>query len=55
LTLSKLLPLARTVGMSMDMLVPENVDRFAGMLAITDKQQKERLHECLAQGIPHNV
>jgi len=55
LTLAKLSPVARAVGASLDMLRQENVERLAGMLGITDEHEIERLAQCLAEGIPHNV
>jgi len=55
LTLGKLAPLARTVGASLDMLKPENVSRLAGIMGIEAQEEIDRLAECLADGIPHNV
>ena len=55
LTLGKLSPIAKAVGVSLDMLAPENVERLAAVMGITDAGQMERLGECLADGIQHNV
>jgi preprotein translocase subunit SecA len=55
LTLAKLAPVAKAVGASLDMLRPDNVERLARIIGITDEQEKERLAKCLAEGIPHNV
>lgn len=55
LTLAKLSPVARAVGASLDMLRQENLERLAGIVGITDEHEIERLAQCLAEGIPHNV
>lgn len=55
LTLAKLSPVARAVGASLDMLRQENVERLAEIVGITDEHEIERLAQCLAEGIPHNV
>ncbi|MBP6963667.1 MAG: preprotein translocase subunit SecA [Armatimonadetes bacterium] len=55
LTLGKLAPLARELGASLDMLKRENMERLAGMMELQDGEEMERLGECLAQGIEHNV
>jgi len=55
LTLAKLSQVARAVGVSLDMLAPENVERLAAIMGITDAEEIERLAEYLADGIPHNV
>lgn len=55
LALSKLLPLAKDLGIPIDMLNASNVQRLAKIMEITDSEQTKRLAECLADGIPHNV
>lgn len=55
LTLGRLVPVARSAGASMDMLTPENVKTLASLLGIESPEEIERLAQCLAEGIPHNV
>jgi preprotein translocase subunit SecA len=55
LTLSKLLPLSRELGVKLDMLVPENVQNFASILDVTDDVEIARIGEILSDGIPHNI
>ncbi len=55
LTLGKLLPVARAVGVSPDMLRPENVQVLAANMGIESQDEIQRLGEFLAEGIPHNV
>ena len=55
LTLGRLVPVGRAVGASMDMLTPENVERLASIMEVKDREEIERLKDCLAKGIPHNV
>lgn len=54
-TLSKLIPLGRALGASMDMLSEDNVRRFGVLFSMTSKDDLDRLRECLTEGIPHNV
>jgi preprotein translocase subunit SecA len=55
LTLGKLNPLAKLLGISIDMLAPENVERLAAIMEIKDAAEMERLGVCLSEGIKHNV
>jgi len=55
LTLARLSPLAHAVGASLDMLRPENVSSLAAIMGIEAKEEVDRLAECLAEGIPHNI
>lgn len=55
LTLGRLLPMARTLGVSLDMLAPENVERFASLIGVQNPEEVERLRQSLAEGVPHNV
>lgn len=55
LTLSMLMPLAREMGVSLDMLRPEHVKRLAEYMEIKEPAEIERLGTLLADGIPHNV
>jgi len=55
LTLGKLLPVARAVGVSPDMLAPENANDLASMIGIESADEIERMTKCLAEGIPHNI
>lgn len=55
LTLSRLSPVARAVGASLDMLSEENVARLASVLGITSPEEIDRLGRILAEGVPHNV
>ena len=55
LTLGRLNEVARATGVSLDMLRPENVKCLAMIMGIEAKDEIERLAECLAEGIPHNI
>ncbi|MDI6827741.1 MAG: SEC-C metal-binding domain-containing protein, partial [Armatimonadota bacterium] len=55
LTIGRLLPVARALGISLDMLAPENVERVAPLIGVQDAEEVERLRKALAEGIPHNV
>jgi len=55
LTLGKLSPVAQAVGARLDMLAPENVERLAQTMGIESQEGMDRLAQCLAEGIPHNV
>ena len=55
LTLGKLLPIARAVGVSPDMLRPENVQVLTANMDIESQDEIQRVSEFLADGIPHNV
>ncbi len=54
-TLGKLSPLAKLVNVSLDMLAPENIERLAAIMEITDAVEIDRLGECLSDGIQHNI
>jgi preprotein translocase subunit SecA len=55
LTLGKLVPVSRAVGTSLDMLTPENMESLASSIGIEDADERSRMSECLAEGIPHSV
>ena len=55
LTFGKLAPVARALGIPIDMLKDENVNRLAQSMGITEQEEIDRLGECLSDGITHNV
>lgn len=55
LSLAKLLPLAKLLQVPIDMLHPDNIERAAEYLELTDPEEKKRLAEYLSDGIVHNV
>ncbi len=55
LTIGRLLPVARALGISLDMLAPENIERVAPLIGVQNTEEVERLRKALAEGIPHNV
>ena len=55
LTLGRLNPLVKAVGVSLDMLKPENIKAITAIMGIESKEEIDRLTECLAEGIPHNI
>ncbi|MCX6377706.1 MAG: SEC-C metal-binding domain-containing protein, partial [Armatimonadetes bacterium] len=55
LTLGKLMPVSKAVGVSLDMLTPENMELLASSIGIEAEDERQRMSECLAEGIPHSV
>jgi len=54
LSLARLSPLARELGVKLDMTDPENLDELCGLLGVAP-EHRDRLRQLLKEGIPHNV